>query len=189
VCIPSYDTSICEIQQIIWNKYHPLTRCLESSSSSLKHMTNPRNFPSWLNFLHHYIITMKHVVLNSYVSLSLSSLLLGYNPCKSLLQQEMILSYNGKIMRRECNLMDYIPYTTPSMKTTTTTDDANHPSPNVLLLLHLSFPLQGGCFLISFSILLMICGAVLMSCCTCGASLIFIPLLVPFLFILPFFCL
>ena len=57
------------------------------------------------------------------------------------------------------------------------------------IILHASFALVGGCFLVSFSVLLMIVGAFAMSFCTCGASLIFIPLLAPLLLILPLFCL
>ena len=48
---------------------------------------------------------------------------------------------------------------------------------------------KGGCFMVSFSIL-MIC---LVACCcsvfTCGTSLLIIPVLLPLLFVLPLFCL
>jgi hypothetical protein len=95
------------------------------------------------------------------------------------MSSRMILSYNGKIMRKDLTLSDYLPPTT-----TATTKEQQNP-----IVIHLSFALDGGCFLISFSVLLMIIGAVMMSFCTCGASLIFVPLLAPLLFILPFFCL
>ena len=98
---------------------------------------------------------------------------------ESHMSSRMILSYNGKIMRKDLTLSDYLP---PA--TTATTKAQQNP-----IVIHLSFALDGGCFLISFSVLLMIIGAVMMSFCTCGASLIFVPLLAPLLFILPFFCL
>jgi hypothetical protein len=52
-----------------------------------------------------------------------------------------------------------------------------------------SYRNQGGCFLVSFSILMMIGVALVTSFCTCGLSLCVIPFLVPLLFILPLFCL
>jgi len=54
---------------------------------------------------------------------------------------------------------------------------------------HISKRARGGCFMISFSIIIIMFLAVVGSCCTCGASLIVIPLLLPFLFVLPLFCL
>eukprot|EP00934_Nitzschia_sp_Nitz4_P007983 Nitzschia sp. Nitz4//scaffold7_size249615//2602//3136//NITZ4_001132-RA/size249615-augustus-gene-0.0-mRNA-1//1//CDS//3329558307//7973//frame0 len=47
----------------------------------------------------------------------------------------------------------------------------------------------GGCFFFSFLILMTIIMAILASVCTCGSSLLIVPLLLPFLFILPLFCL
>jgi len=99
----------------------------------------------------------------------------------------MILSYNGKIMRKDLTLSDYLSHTTTTIKALQHEGITNlNTNP---IVIHLSFALDGGCFLISFSVLLMIIGAVMMSFCTCGASLIFVPLLAPLLFILPFFCL
>lgn len=48
---------------------------------------------------------------------------------------------------------------------------------------------KGGCFMISFSILIVIAIAFLMSLCTCGLSLCIVPFLLPLLCILPLFCL
>jgi hypothetical protein len=48
---------------------------------------------------------------------------------------------------------------------------------------------RGGCFIFSFSILCIILMAIVGSFCTCGSSLLIIPVLLPFLFILPLFCL
>jgi len=48
---------------------------------------------------------------------------------------------------------------------------------------------RGGCFMFSFTILMTILAAIVGSTCTCGLSLLIVPLLLPLLFILPFFCL
>lgn len=48
---------------------------------------------------------------------------------------------------------------------------------------------RGGCFLFSFIILTIILIAVISSVCTCGLSLMVVPVLLPLLFILPLFCL
>jgi hypothetical protein len=48
---------------------------------------------------------------------------------------------------------------------------------------------RGGCFMVSLSVLTIICAAVLGSPCTCGFSLFIVPLLLPLLFVLPLFCL
>ncbi|CAJ1966572.1 unnamed protein product [Cylindrotheca closterium] len=47
----------------------------------------------------------------------------------------------------------------------------------------------GGCFMVSLTVLTMIIMAIIGSTCTCGLSLLIVPLLLPLLFILPFFCL
>jgi len=47
---------------------------------------------------------------------------------------------------------------------------------------------KGGCFIFSFTILCIIFMAIIGSFCTCGSSLLIIPILLPFLFILPLFC-
>lgn len=48
---------------------------------------------------------------------------------------------------------------------------------------------RGGCFMVSLTVLTMIMTAIVGSTCTCGLSLLFVPFLLPFLFILPLFCL
>jgi hypothetical protein len=48
---------------------------------------------------------------------------------------------------------------------------------------------RGGCFIVSFTLLMIIIMAIVGSCCTCGSSLLIVPILLPFLFILPLFCL
>ena len=48
---------------------------------------------------------------------------------------------------------------------------------------------RGGCFMISLSILFTILIAISMSFCTCGLSLTIVPFLLPFLAVLPLFCL
>uniref|UniRef100_A0A7S0ARD7 Ubiquitin-like domain-containing protein n=1 Tax=Minutocellus polymorphus TaxID=265543 RepID=A0A7S0ARD7_9STRA len=55
--------------------------------------------------------------------------------------------------------------------------------------IHATVRVRGGCFMVSLSILCIIVGAMMMSVFTCGGSLIVVPFLAPFLFILPFFCL
>jgi hypothetical protein len=51
------------------------------------------------------------------------------------------------------------------------------------------YRLRGGCFLVSFTIMMTIFLLILSSTCTCGTSLLLVPLLLPFLFVLPLFCL
>ena len=48
---------------------------------------------------------------------------------------------------------------------------------------------NGGCFMLSLTVLTMIMAAIVGSTCTCGISLLVVPLLMPLLFILPLFCL
>ena len=60
---------------------------------------------------------------------------------------------------------------------------------NQTTTIHCHYRNPGGCFIFSLSILTIIFFATIGSVCTCGLSLFIIPLLVPFLFILPCFCL
>ena len=55
--------------------------------------------------------------------------------------------------------------------------------------IHVNYRNKGGCFMVSLTILSIICASVIGSPCTCGLSLFMVPLLLPLLFILPFFCL
>lgn len=49
--------------------------------------------------------------------------------------------------------------------------------------------LRGGCFVVSFSIFIVILMSLVGSVCTCGLSLVLVPFLMPLLFVLPLFCL
>ena len=104
----------------------------------------------------------------------------------------MYLIYNGKVLCPYNTLVDYFnPYSICK-----TDRDENRGNEDLVrrlndtpITIHASYPLRGGCFILSFSILMMILVAMSMSLCTCGLSLIAIPILGPFLFILPLFCL
>jgi len=48
---------------------------------------------------------------------------------------------------------------------------------------------QGGCFIATLTVLMIISFAFLTSSCTCGLSLCIVPYLLPLIFILPLFCL
>jgi hypothetical protein len=48
---------------------------------------------------------------------------------------------------------------------------------------------RGGCFMVSFTILCIIMASIVGSFCTCGLSLLIVPVLLPLLFILPWCCL
>jgi len=48
---------------------------------------------------------------------------------------------------------------------------------------------RGGCFALSFSVLMVILASILGSTVTCGASLIMVPILLPLLLVLPLCCL
>ena len=57
------------------------------------------------------------------------------------------------------------------------------------MTVHVHYRNEGGCFILSLSVLTMIMIAIIGSTCTCGMSLLVVPLLMPLLFILPLFCL
>ena len=71
----------------------------------------------------------------------------------------------------------------PSKNKTTSIDNSNTST------VYVHYRNRGGCFMISFTILMTIFFLIITSTCTCGASLLFVPLLLPFLFVLPFCCL
>lgn len=48
---------------------------------------------------------------------------------------------------------------------------------------------RGGCFMVSLTLTMIIFLLIISSTCTCGTSLLLVPLLLPFLFVLPLFCL
>jgi hypothetical protein len=87
----------------------------------------------------------------------------------TFLSKDLFFVWNGKPLDDDDMLLDY------GMKANST--------------ISVSYRNRGGCFMVSFSILCIICAAVLGSPCTCGLSLFVVPLLMPLLFILPLFCL
>jgi len=60
---------------------------------------------------------------------------------------------------------------------------------NSHIVIHVSPRNPGGCFMVSLTVLCIIFMAIIGSTCTCGLSLVLVPLLLPLLFILPLFCL
>jgi len=85
------------------------------------------------------------------------------------LPNDVLLVWNGKPLDEKLLLSEY---GVPSDST-----------------VHVSAKNRGGCFMVSFSIICTIIAAIIGSTCTCGLSLLIVPLLMPLLFILPFFCL
>ena len=85
--------------------------------------------------------------------------------------RDLFLVWNGKALDDNSFLSDYIGFN----KSAAT--------------IHVSNRNRGGCFMVSCSILGIICASILGSFCTCGASLLVVPLLLPLLFVLPLFCL
>ncbi|GKY98321.1 hypothetical protein MPSEU_000789700 [Mayamaea pseudoterrestris] len=81
--------------------------------------------------------------------------------------QDLVFVCNGKPLNEHFLLADYqLP-------------------PNVTI--HVSYRNKGGCFLVSLSVLTIIFWSIIGSPCTCGLSLLLVPLLLPLLFILPCF--
>ena len=104
----------------------------------------------------------------------------------------MCLIYNGKVLCPHSTLADYYyPYSRLKADRGRGggNDSLDYKRNDAPITIHASYPIRGGCFMLSFSILIMILMAISMSLCTCGLSLIAIPILGPFLFILPLFCL
>jgi hypothetical protein len=88
----------------------------------------------------------------------------------ALSPNDLFLIWNGKPLEDHAMLQDY-----DGMRTNATVSVSQR---------H-----RGGCFMISLSILAIICAALIGSTCTCGLSLFIIPFLLPFLFLLPLCCL
>lgn len=103
----------------------------------------------------------------------------------------LILTYNGKVLRPDNFLEDYLCYGNNKCGSNHQRLDSSCQSLSLSppITIHASHELQGGCFIISFTILLTIFGCIFMSVFTCGLSLFVIPFLCPLLFILPLFCL
>ena len=59
--------------------------------------------------------------------------------------------------------------------------------PNATVMV--SYRHRGGCWMVSFTVLCTMAVAIVASTCTCGISLLAVPLLLPLLFVLPLFCL
>jgi hypothetical protein len=89
----------------------------------------------------------------------------------TMLARDVYLCCNGKPCHEEALLSDYRNGCAKSI-----VFDANYRQ-------------RGGCFMVSASIVATIAGLLMLCPCTCGTSLIFVPFLLPLLFILPFFCL
>jgi hypothetical protein len=86
---------------------------------------------------------------------------------------DLVFLYNGKVMHDDGLLADYMV----------------GGSGRSVATVHVSLRLKGGCFMVSASVFCLLCTAVIGSTCTCGASLVAVPFLLPLLFVLPFFCL
>lgn len=95
--------------------------------------------------------------------------LLAKSDASFLRSNDLFMIWNGKPMDDNGNLSDY------GLREGVTID--------------VSYRNKGGCFMVSFSILVFIGMAIIGSTCTCGLSLFVIPFLMPLLFILPLFCL
>lgn len=88
-----------------------------------------------------------------------------------LATRDLFLVWNGKPLNDECVLADY-NMTTKSHAT-----------------IFCQRRERGGCFAVSFSVLMVIVACILGSTVTCGTSLLLVPLLLPLLVVLPFCCL
>jgi len=96
--------------------------------------------------------------------------LTGQDPSSAVFfRDDLFLIWNGKPLEEHRLLCDY------NMPTNATVSVA--------------YKNKGGCFMVSISILCIIIMAVIGSFCTCGLSLLIVPLLLPLLFVLPLFCL
>jgi hypothetical protein len=85
--------------------------------------------------------------------------------------QDFFLIWNGKPLDDQNYLVDY--------------GISQNQQPTIFV----NYRLRGGCFIVSFTILMIIIAAVISSFCTCGLSLVVVPFLMPLLFVLPLFCL
>jgi len=116
------------------------------------------------------IPSMKAYIIDLYTNLLVYTTYI-LNSLKT--RRDLILVYNGKVLCPYYTLSDY----------------CNHTATSSPVTIHASFQIKGGCFIISFTILMTILLAISMSVCTCGMSLFVLPILGPFLLILPLFCL
>jgi hypothetical protein len=102
----------------------------------------------------------------------------GHAPSLLVAAKDIFFVWNGKPLTDRALLQDYIgvPSSTKS-------------SNNASVTIFVTHRQRGGCFMVSFSIIVTICTAFLTSPCTCGFGLLIIPVLLPLLFVLPLFCL
>ena len=95
----------------------------------------------------------------------------GEHPSFVVASRDMFLVWNGKPLDDDCVLADY-----------------NFSSKNHATIFCRKRE-RGGCFAVSFSVLMVIVASILGSTLTCGTSLLLVPLLLPLLVVLPFCCL
>jgi hypothetical protein len=94
--------------------------------------------------------------------------------------KDIFFVWNGKPLTDQALLQDYTGVVSPSKASSCNRS---------IITISVIHRQRGGCFMVSFSILMTICAAVLTSPCTCGFGLLIIPVLLPLLFVLPLFCL
>jgi hypothetical protein len=101
----------------------------------------------------------------------------GHAPSLLVAAKDIFFVWNGKPLTDRALLQDYIG------------EAGKKGRNNSTVTIFVSHRQRGGCFMVSFSILVTICAAILSSPCTCGFGLLIIPVLLPLLFVLPLFCL
>jgi hypothetical protein len=92
-------------------------------------------------------------------------------PSFVMASRDMFLVWNGKVLDDGLTLADY------------NINSKGHPT------VFCQQRQRGGCFAVSFSVLMVIIASILGSTLTCGTSLLLVPLLLPLLVVLPFCCL
>lgn len=95
-------------------------------------------------------------------------------PSFVLASKDLFFIWNGKPLNDDLVLADYMNHKNNNMHNTT---------------IFVQERQRGGCFAVSFSVFIMILACILGSTCTCGVSLVMVPLLLPLLLVLPLFCL
>lgn len=93
---------------------------------------------------------------------------------------DLYFMHHGKPLDDDALWKDYVGYGGSSSNRKNTTS---------MMTVTVHPRVRGGCFMVSASVLAMLCTAVVGASCTCGMSLIAVPLLLPLLFVLPLFCL
>ena len=111
--------------------------------------------------------------------------LLTTSASPKLRPDDLYFLHHGKPLDDDALWKDYIQCRSSNHKNTTTTSTAT--TTTTMVTVHPR--VRGGCFMVSASVLAMLCTAVVASSCTCGMSLVAVPFLLPLLFVLPLFCL